>query len=258
MNLILAVSVENTNLVMGCFRGQELIFTSRIATDRKKTGDEYAVSFKNMLDLHGISANEISGSIVSSVVPALVRQILAALKGLLGQEPMLVGPGVKTGLNILSDNPGALGSDLVVNAVAAIAEYPVPLIAIDLDTATTLLAVDEKRRFTGSVIAPGVSISAQALADSCDQLPRITIEAPKMLIGKNTVDCMKSGVVLGIASMLDGMVERMEAQLGSDCCVIATGPMAEIIVPHCKRTMISDPLLLLKGLRLIYEKNRKK
>lgn len=157
------------------------------------------------------------------MVPALIREIVAALRLMLGKEPLLVGPGVKTGLNILSDNPASLGSDLVVNAVAAIAEYPAPLIVIDLDTATTLLAVNAKKAFVGSIIAPGVSISARALAESCDQLPQITIEAPKELIGRNTVDCMKSGVVYGIASMLDGMVQRLERQMGAICTVVVTG-----------------------------------
>ncbi len=256
--MILALSVENTNLVMGCFDGENLLFTSRLAADRNKTGDEYAISFKSILDMHGIEREDIIGSIVASVVPALIREIMEALRLTLGKEPLLVGPGVKTGLNILSDNPASLGSDLVVNAVAAIAEYPVPLIAIDLDTATTLLAVNQKKCFVGSIIAPGVSISARALAESCDQLPQITIEPPRDLIGRNTVDCMKSGVVFGIASMLDGMVERMEQELGGDCHVVVTGPMAEVIVPHCKRKMTVDSMLLLKGLRRIYEKNNRK
>ena len=256
--MILALSVENTNLVMGCFDRDVLRFTSRLAADRNKTGDEYAISFKSILDMHGIRREQITGSIVASVVPALIREIIEALRLTLGKEPLLVGPGVKTGLNILSDNPAALGSDLVVNAVAATNEYPAPLIVIDLDTDTTLLAVNEKKAFVGSIIAPGVSISARALAESCDQLPQITIEPPRELIGRNTVDCMKSGVVFGIAAMLDGMVDRMERELGGDCCVVVTGPMADVIVPHCCREMTVDPTLLLKGLRRIYEKNNRK
>ncbi len=256
--MILALSVENTNLVMGCFQGEDLVFTSRLAADRQKTGDEYAISFKSILDIHGVDRKQITGSIVASVVPAMIRQIMEALRILLDREPILVGPGVKTGLNILSDNPGALGSDLVANAVAAIAEYPAPLIVIDLDTATTLLAVNEKKSFVGSIIAPGVSLSAKALAEACDQLPQITVEAPKSLIGRNTVDCMKSGVVFGIAAMLDGMVERMEQQLGGRCQVVVTGPMAPVVVPWCQREMTEDPMLLLKGLRRIYDKNNRK
>lgn len=256
--MILALSVENTNLVLGCFRGDGLLFTARIATDRKKTGDEYAISFRNILELHGILPGQLQGAIVASVVPALINEIKAALRLLLGMEPVVVGPGVKTGLNIRTDNPAALGSDLVVNAVAASAEYPVPLIVVDLDTATTLLAVNGQKRFVGSIIAPGPVISASALAAACDQLPRISLEAPQEVIGKNTVDCMKSGAIFGTAAMLDGLVERMEAQLGESCTVIATGTLADTIVPHCRREMVVDQELLLKGLKLIYDRNRRK
>ncbi len=256
--MILALSVENTILTLGCFSGEELLFTSRMATDRKKTGDEYAISFKNILDLYGISREKIDGSIVVSVVPALIREIMAALRLTLGKEPVLVGPGVKTGLNLLTDQPGNLGADMVVGAVAAAAEYPLPLIVVDLNTATTLLAVNEKKSFVGSVIAPGTVISAAALAEHCDQLPRISIEAPKEVIGKNTVDCMKSGVVYGIASMLDGLIQRMERQMGCGCTVVATGCQAETIIPHCAREMKLDTHLVLKGLLRIYEKNHRK
>ena len=256
--MILTMSVENTNLVLGVFAGENLLFTARIATDRSRTGDEYAIAFRSILDLHGISAREIQGGIISSVVPALINEIKAALRLILGKEPLVVGPGVKTGLNILMDNPAALGSDLVVNAVAAAAEYPAPLIVVDLDTATTLCAVNEKKSFVGTVIAPGAALSAAALADACDQLPRISLEAPREIIGKNTIDSMKSGAVFGTAAMLDGLVSRMEAQLGGNCTVIATGSLAKIIAPHCSRNVMVDQRLLLKGLRRIYEKNVKR
>lgn len=256
--MILTLSVENTNLVLGVFAGEKLLFTSRIATDRSRTGDEYAIAFRSILDLHGISAGEIQGGIISSVVPALINEIKAALRLILGKEPLVVGPGVKTGLNILMDNPAALGSDLVVNAVAAAAEYPAPLIVVDLDTATTLCAVNEKKSFVGTVIAPGAALSVAALADACDQLPRISLETPREIIGKNTIDSMKSGAVFGTAAMLDGLVSRMEAQLGGNCTVIATGSLAEIIAPHCSRNVVVDQRLLLKGLRRIYEKNVKR
>lgn len=256
--MILTLSVENTNTLIGCFQGKTLLFTSRMATDRNKTGDEYAISLKNILDLHGLGREDIEGSIVASVVPALIQEIMAALRLTLGKEPLLVGPGIKTGLNLLTDNPGSLGTDLVVNAVAAAAEYPAPLIVVDLDTATTLLALDEKKRFVGSVIAPGAALSAAALAERCDQLPRISIEAPKEVIGRNTVDCMKSGVVFGIAAMVDGLTERMEAQMGTTCTVIATGSLAPVIGPHCKRQVTIDEDLLLKGLLNIYERNHRK
>ena len=256
--MILTLSVENTNLVLGVFQGEKLLFVSRMATDRSKTGDEYAIAFRSILELHGLKTQDIRGGIISSVVPALINKIKEALRLTLGREPLVVGPGVKTGLNILMDNPAALGSDLVVNAVAAMAEYPVPLIVIDLDTATTLCAVNEKKSFVGTVIAPGAALSAGALADACDQLPRISLEAPRDVIGKNTIDSMKSGAIIGTAAMLDGMVDRMEGQLGRACTVIATGSLAGVIAPHCSREILVDEWLLLKGLRRIYEKNIRK
>ena len=229
-----------------------------MATDRRKTGDEYAIAFHSILELHGLTPRDIGGGIISSVVPALINELKAALRLILGREPLVVGPGVKTGLNILMDNPGALGSDLVVNAVAATAEYPVPLIVIDLDTATTLCAVNEKKSLVGTVIAPGAALAAGALADACDQLPRISLEAPRSVIGKNTVESMKSGAVIGTAAMLEGMVERMEAQLGMACTVIATGSLAGVIAPHCRRRLLVDERLLLKGLCQIYQRNTRK
>lgn len=256
--MILALSVENTHLVMGCFSEDNLLFTSRMATDRNKTGNEYAISFKSILELHKIDRAQIQGSIVSSVVPALINEIKAALRLILEKEPLVVGPGVKTGLNILMDNPATLGTDLVGNAVAAVAEYPVPLIVIDLNTATTLLAIDGQKRYVGSVIAPGVTLSVTALAAACDQLPRISIEAPKEVIEKNTVDCMKSGAVYGTAAMLDGMIARMERQMNGSCTVIATGPYARTIVPHCTREIAVDEQLLLKGLKRIYDRNQRR
>ena len=256
--MILTLSAENTSLVLGVFRGEELLFTSRMATDRRKTGDEYAIAFHSILELHGLTPRDIGGGFISSVVPALINELKAALRLILGREPLVVGPGVKTGLNILMDNPGALGSDLVVNAVAATAEYPVPLIVIDLDTATTLCAVNEKKSLVGTVIAPGAALAAGALADACDQLPRISLEAPRSVIGKNTVESMKSGAVIGTAAMLEGVVERMEAQLGMACTVIATGSLAGVIAPHCRRRLLVDERLLLKGLRQIYQRNTRK
>ena len=256
--MIITLSVENTNVVLGVFRGEELLFISRMATDRRKTGDEYAIAFRSTLTLHGIDPREIQGGIVSSVVPALIHEIRDALRLILGKEPLVVGPGIKTGLNILMDNPAGLGSDLVAGAVAAVAEYPAPLIVIDLDTATTLLAVNEKKSFVGTVIAPGAALAVSALADACDQLPRISLEAPREVIGKNTVDCMKSGAVYGTAAMLDGLVARMETQIGKSCAVIATGRLASTITPHCSREILMDERLVLKGLRRIYERNQRK
>lgn len=256
--MILTMSIENSNLTLGVFQEDSLLFTSRMATDRKKTGDEYAIGFRSILELYGLRPEDISGSILSSVVPTLTLEVSHALSLLLGKAPMVVGPGIKTGLNIRMDNPSALGSDLVVNASAAAAEYPLPLIVMELDTAVTLMAVDERGSYVGSVIAPGPGVSTAALAAACDQLPSVSLEAPREVIGKNTVDCMKSGAVFGTAAMVDGLITRMEAQLGTSCTLVATGTLAETIVPHCIRKPAIDRDLMMKGLLRIYRRNQKK
>ena len=254
--MLLALSVENTYVVMGIFEEGQLRFTSRMTTDRLRTGDEYAISLDSVLTLHGIRREELTGGIISSVVPTVLRQLREAVCLILGKEPLVVGPGVKTGLNILMDNPATLGADLVCSAAAAIAEYPMPLIVVQLDTATTLLCVDGAGNYVGSVIAPGAAVSGAALSDACDQLPRVGMEAPGAVIGKNTVDCMRSGLVFGTAAMVDGLIDRVEDQLGGSCTLVATGSLAETILPHCAHRLTLDPVLLLKGLERIYERNR--
>ena len=254
--MLLALSVENTNLELGVFRGEALLFTARMATDRVRTGEEYAVALRNIMLFHGADASEVEGAILSSVVPGLTGTLSEAVTLAFGNQPLVVGPGVKTGLNIRMDHPGAVGSDLVVGAVAASAEYPLPLIVVDLNTAATLSAIDGAGRFVGSVIAPGAAVASSALADACDQLPRVSLEAPAEVIGKNTVDSMRSGTVFGAAAMLDGLIRRMEAQMGEPCAVVATGSLADTVIPHCEREIPVDPYLALKGLRRIYEKNR--
>ena len=256
--MILTMSIENSNLTLGVFREDSLLFCSLMATDRKKTGDEYAIAFRSILELYGLHPGDITGSILSSVVPTLTLEVTRALSLLLGKAPTLVGPGVKTGLNIRMDTPSSVGSDLIVNAVAAAAEHPLPLIVMDLDTAVTLVAVDERGSFVGSVIAPGPAVSLPALSAACDQLPSVSLEAPGTVIGKNTVDCMKSGAVFGTAAMVDGLVSRMEAQLGASCTLVSTGILADTIVPHCTRQAVIDKDLMMKGLLRIYRRNQKK
>lgn len=256
--MILTLSVENTNVVLGVFRGEEMLFASRMAADRSKTSDEYAIAFRSILELHGVDRRELRGGIVASVVPALLHEIREALTLILGRKPLVVGPGVKTGLNILTDHPGSLGADLVAAAVAATAEYPRPMIVADMDTATTLMAINDRGDFVGTVIAPGAAVSASALADACDQLPRVSLEAPREVIGRNTVDAMKSGAVFGAAAMLEGLIARMERQLSAPCAVIATGNLAGIIAPCCQREILVDETLQLRGLRRIFEKNTRK
>lgn len=256
--MILTLNLENTDILLGCFQGEKLLFSSRLSADRKRSRDEYAISLRDILALYGVHTADLQGAIIASVVPGLTAVLKEALFLLLGREPLVVGPGVKTGLNIRMDHPASVGSDLVASAVAAIAEYPVPLVAVDMGTATTLLAVNGEKAYVGAIIAPGVSASLDALAEHCDQLPRVAVEAPRDVLGKNTVDSIKSGLIYGTAAMLDGLIMGVEEQLGCECTVIATGHNAKAIIPHCRRKMLLDEHLVLKGLRRIYEKNQKK
>ncbi len=254
--MILAIDIGNTNIVVGCFDKDRVLFVERVSTDHKKTELEYAISLKNVLEIYGIHPSEVTGGIISSVVPPLTNILKASAEKIIGSEVMVVGPGIKTGLNIVMDNPAQLGSDLVVDAVAAIHEYPVPLVFVDMGTATTISVVDEQKRYIGGMILPGIRVSMDSLTSRTSQLPRISTEAPKKFIGKNTIDCMKSGMIYGNASCIDGMIRRIKEELGrEDVTVLATGGLAKVIIPFCNEKIIYDDELLLKGLRLIYEKN---
>lgn len=256
--MILAVDIGNTNIVLGCIEGKEIVKEARMATDLIKTSDQYCAELKVMLDLLEVDRHAIEGSIISSVVPPVLNSFKTAIIKLTGKAPLVVGPGIKTGLNILLDNPAMAGGDLIVGAVAALAEYKPPLLIVDMGTATTLTALDAKGNFLGGSIFPGVKISAEALSGKTAQLPAISLEAPKKAIGRNTIDSMRSGLMMGTAAMLDGMIQRMEEELGSPATVIATGGIARFVIPMCRREMIYDKDLLLKGLGLLYENNRKK
>ena len=263
--MILAIDMGNTNIVIGCIDDEKVYFEERLATDLSKTELEYVVIFKTVLELYGIDSNAISGAIISSVVPQLVNIIRSAVEKLIDITPMVVGPGVKTGLNILMDEPRRVGSDLIVDAVAAIKEYGAPVIVIDMGTATTMSVVDAKGNYVGGVILPGIRVSVDALVSRTAQLSRISLEAPGHVIGKNTLDCMKSGVIYGNASCIDGMIDRLAGELGvklaeeedkpGNIRVIATGGLAGVIVPECRHKITVDQALLLKGLKIIYDKN---
>lgn len=255
--MILAIDIGNSNIVLGCIDGKEIVKEARMATDLIKTSDQYCAELKNMLDLLEIDIKGIDGTIISSVVPPVLNSFKTAIVKLTGELPLVVGPGIKTGLNILLDNPAMAGGDLIVGAVAALAEYQPPLLVIDMGTATTITAIDAKGNFLGGSIFPGVKISAEALSGKTAQLPAISLEAPKKAIGRNTVDSMRSGLMMGTAAMLDGMIQRMEEELGSRTTVVATGGIARFVIPMCHRSMIYDKDLLLKGLRILYENNRK-
>ena len=254
--MILAIDIGNTNIVIGCCDDEKIYFIERLSTNLPKTELEYAISFKNVLEIYGIDPAQIEGGIISSVVPPITNIVRSSAEKVLGKPVKIVGPGVKTGLNILMDNPAQVGSDRIVNAVAAINEYPVPLVIIDMGTATTFCVVDDKKNYIGGMILPGVRISLDALTSRTSQLSRISIEAPKKTIGKNTIDCMKSGIIHGNAACIDGMVQRIEKELGQKATVLATGGLAKKIVPYCEQDIVIDDELLLKGLRLIYNKNK--
>jgi type III pantothenate kinase len=255
--MILALDVGNTNIVIGCISDEKIYFVGRLSTDIERTEEEHAITFKNIIEMYGVDISEIEGAIISSVVPPLINVLTDAVTKITGKEPLVVGPGVKTGLNILMDNPAQLGSDQVVDAIAALAQYKPPLIILDMGTATTISVVDKDANYTGGLIVPGVKLAVEALSGRTSQLPFISLEAPKRLIGKNTIDCMKSGMIYGTAAMIDGVVERIEETLGQKATVVATGGLGEIVTPFCKKDIIYDDNLLLKGLLLIYNKNKK-
>ena len=254
--MILAIDVGNTNIVVGCIDDLKTYFIERLSTNRTKTELEYAVDLKNVLDIYHIKKTEIEGCIISSVVPQITNIVKLAAEKILKKNAIVLGPGVKTGLNIMMDNPGQLGAVQVADAVAGISGYPVPLILIDMGTATTASVVNSKKQYVGGMILPGVGVSLDALTARASQLSGISIDAPRHVIGKNTIECMKSGVLYSNAAALDGIIDRIEEELGEKATVVATGGLAKKIVPHCKREIILDEELLLRGLLIIYEKNK--
>ena len=254
--MVFAVDIGNTNIVVGCFEGDNFLFTERLSTEHLSTDLEYTVLIQTVLQLHGLSGAEFEGCILSSVVPPVTQTIRDALLRMIGKEPLIVGAGIKTGLNIQLDNPSALGSDRVADAVAASALYPCPVITVDLGTATTVSVVDSNHTFLGGMIIPGVRVALDSLSRRASQLPVIALTPPKSVIAKNTVDCMKNGIIYSTAAAIDGVTERIEAELGTPCTVVATGGNAGSIIPFCKRSIINDEQLLLKGLMMIYHKNK--
>ncbi len=255
--MILAIDIGNTNIVLGCLNSEEdIMFVERLSTDRVKTVLEYAISIKNVLEMYDICPDSLEGAIISSVVPQVTSRIKESVQKVTGCIPLIVGPGVKNGMHIRMDNPAQVGSDLIVDAVAGIHQYKAPLIIIDMGTATTICVVDENQDYIGGMILPGVRGSLDSLVSRASQLSNISLEAPKRLIGKNTIECMQSGIIHGNAACLDGMIDRIEEELGQKATVLATGGIAGVIIPHCRHKIILDDALLLKGLLLIYLKNK--
>ncbi len=253
--MILAIDMGNTNIVLGGIDEEKAHFVERITTNPAKTELEYAVNVKDVLEIHHIRPGQIEGAILSSVVPPLNATILHAVEKILGKTPLLVGSGMKTGLNIIMDNPKTVGSDMIVDAVAAIHEYPKPIIVIDMGTATTMSVIDKAGNYIGGVILPGLKVSLDSLSGKTAQLPYISLSMPDKVIGKNTIDCMRSGIIYGNAAQLDGIMDRMEAELGEKASAVATGGLARFITPLCRHQIVYDDALLLKGLLILYRKN---
>lgn len=255
--MILAIDIGNTNIVLGCIE-DKILFVSRLTTNKQATKDEYAINLHNLLSIKKIVPENIDGAIISSVVPSINNAICEAVKAITGHDPLVVGPGIKTGLNIKLDNPAQLGSDRVVGAVAAIAQYPKPIIVIDMGTATTFCAINKHGEHLGGIIYPGVKISLDALTQTASNLSGISLTKPKKVIGSNTAESMKSGILYGNAAMIDGMIDRFEEELGATATIVATGGLSGTIIPFCNHKIIFDDDLLLKGLKIIYDKNTEK
>lgn len=255
--MIFVADIGNSNIVLGGMEGDKIRFTARFRTDRDKTDDEYALMVMSLLSLHKIEPAEIEGSILSCVVPSLRGVMQSAVEKITGSKPLVVGAGLKTGLNIRIDNPAQLGSDLVVNAVAACEKYQKPILIFDMGTATTLSVVDRDGNYLGGMIMPGMQLSLDALSSKASHLPNISFDVPQQVIATNTVNCMQAGAVYGHAAMLDGVASRTEEALGEPCSIVATGGLASRIVPHCKKDIVYDEHLLLRGLQLLYEKNKR-
>lgn len=254
--MILAIDIGNTNIVLGGFHGEAPSFVVRIATNVSETEDEYASKILNVLAVHSVSKSSVKGAIISSVVPALNTVMKKAIKLVYGVEPIMVGPGIKTGLSIRCDNPASVGSDIICACVAANALYGSNTLIIDMGTATKMAVVDKNGAFAGVSIIPGVTMGLKALSLSTAQLPQVSLEVPPSVVGKNTADCMRSGVIFGNASLIDGMIDRINEEMGETLSVYATGGLASTVISHCKYKITLDEHLVLKGLMLLYNKNK--
>ena len=256
--MLLAIDIGNSNISVGLFdQKRDLKFLSSIDTDSRKTADQISIDLMNIFSLYQYDLRDVSGAIFSSVVPPINFMMAKALTRLLGKPPMIVGPGVKTGLNIRMEIHNQLGADLVAGAVAALDKYPTPIIMIDMGTATTISYISSRRSYEGGLMFPGVRLSLDALSDHTAQLPDISLQHPKSLIGKNTEDCMRSGIVYGTAGMLDGIIDRIRETIpGETPTIVATGSNAPVIVRYCRNKVLYDKYLLMEGLWDIYQKNR--
>jgi type III pantothenate kinase len=255
--VIFVLDVGNTNTVLGVYEQESLKHHWRIETNRNKTEDEYGMLIKSLLSHENILFSDITGIIISSVVPPIMFSLERMCKKYFHLNPLIVGPGIKTGLNIKYENPREVGADRIVNAVAGIALYGSPLIIVDFGTATTYCYINEDKQYMGGAIAPGISISTEALYSKAAKLPRIEIARPETIVGKNTVTAMQAGIVYGYVGQVEGIVKRMKQESGTNPKVIATGGLATLISSESNVIDIIDPFLTLKGLHLIYLRNQR-
>ena len=253
--MILSIVIGNSNINIGAYCNGGLLFLTHIVSEAGKTEVEYAVLLHHILHLHRLSEQNLKGAVISSVVPQLSPVLKAAVQLTSPVPVMQIGPGVKTGLNIRIDNPAQLGADFVAAAVGAFEKYPLPVIIVDFGTATKISIVDRSRSFIGGSIMPGVRVSLDALSNRAAQLPHISLEPPAPVIGTNTIDCMKSGVLLGNASMIDGMIERYEEKAGPAASIVATGESVDAVAPFCRHKLLVDKTLRLDGLYAVWKKN---
>ncbi len=256
--MILAIDIGNSNIVIGGVEGETIVFEARLRTETTKTSDQYCVDLKILMEVYGVKVENVEGAIIASVVPQVLNSMQTAVKKLTGKQSLVVGPGLKTGLDIRLENPNQTGADLVVGCVAALRTYKPPMIVVDMGTATTMVVLDDKGALIGGCICPGVKISMDALTDRTALLPGLQLDQPKKAIGRNTIDCMRSGIMMGTASMLDGMVERMEEELGQKTTVVVTGGIAKFVIPMCRTPMVYEKDLIIQGLVALYRENKKK
>lgn len=255
--MLLVFDVGNTNIKLGLFENEDLVMIARTSTVESKTGDELALEIKGIFEVYGFDIAKVEGTIISSVVPQVLSSLKKAVKLLFKMEPLVVGPGLKTGINLKIDNPASAGADLVTGCVGAAEMYKLPSIVISMGTATTVFVIDEDKSMIGGAIIPGVGTALNALVKQGALLPSVAIHAPSRVVGKNTDECMRSGIVIGSASMIDGMIDRIEEEIGKKCSLVATGGLAAEIVPSCRHKIELRDDLMLQGLRLIFEKNKK-